>query len=106
MPSPPFTGLTDWAFEEPSTKVTSAARDQLASARRTAPSTSLSGLIAADEAVSDVESAIWMLLVGHLICRPCELAGRSNEDGWLETTNASRATNARIGFGRRIRKRK
>jgi hypothetical protein len=60
-------------------------------------------LKAAEGAVSDVESAIWILLVGHIICRPGEEAGRSNEDGWPDTTNASSATNARIGFGRRIR---
>ena len=43
------------------------ARDQLASARLSAPMTSLSGLIAGDGAVSELESAIWIVLVGHLI---------------------------------------
>ena len=43
-----------------------------------------------------------MLFAGHLIGRSGDAAGNSNEDGWPETTNASRASNARIGFGGRI----
>jgi hypothetical protein len=95
-------GLTDCAREETATKLTLATRDQLASARSTAPSTSLSGLKAAADDDSEVESEIWMFLVGHLIGRSVEVAGRSNEDGWLDTTKASIATKARIGFERRI----
>ena len=43
-----------------------------------------------------------MLFAGHLIGRSGDAAGNSNEDGWPETTNISRASSARIGFGRRI----
>jgi hypothetical protein len=58
--------------------------------------------MASDGAESEVEREIWMLLVGHFIARSWGAAGRSNEDGWLDTTQASVATNTRIGFGRRI----
>jgi len=107
MPSPPLVGLIDWAFEETSTNVILAAVAQLLSARWTAPATSLSGLTADEGDISEVERAIWIVLVGHFICRSRELPvgskpGTSKEDGWLDTTKASIARNARMGLGRRI----
>jgi hypothetical protein len=59
--------------------------------------------MAGEGEVSEVESAIWMLLVGHLIGRSCAAAGKSNADGWPETKQASTTINARIGLGLRIR---
>jgi len=75
---------------------------QLLSARCTAPSTSLSGLIAGEGEVSEVESAIRIVFAGHFICRSGAAVVGSNDDGRLDATNASIAMNARIGFRRRI----
>lgn len=83
-----------------------AARDQLASARLTAPSTSLSTLIAGEGAVNELESAILIVLVGHLISCACWTAGASKDDGRVATTKDSNASNARMELERRMKKRK
>src|SRR5688572_23977120 len=102
MPSPRLVGLIDWTFEETTSNVILAALDQLLSARSTAPITSLSGAILAEGSVSEVERAIWMVFVFHFICSSGETDG-SNEDGWIGIPKANIASNARIGFARRIR---
>ena len=58
--------------------------------------------MAGEGAVSEVESATWMVLVGHFIFSSGAAAGRSKVDGWPATRKASNATIARMGFARRI----
>src|SRR4051812_22580237 len=72
MPSPLPLGLIETASDEVSTNVTFAARDQRASERRTAPSTSLSGLIFDGGELKDFEMAILIVLPGHLIRTPAD----------------------------------
>jgi hypothetical protein len=55
-----------------------------------------------DGSLREVDRAIWMVLVVHLIGRSEEADG-SKDEGLPEATQASIANNARIGFGRRIR---
>lgn len=101
MPSPRLAGLIDCFFEETTSNVIFAALDQVLSARSTDPITSLSGVILAEGNVNEVERAIWMVFVFHFICNSGETDG-SNEDGWIGMPKANIASNARIGFARRI----
>src|SRR5436309_8351462 len=59
-------GLIETASDEVATKVTLAARDQRARERLTAPSTSLPCLIFDGGELKDFESAILIVVVGHL----------------------------------------
>src|SRR5438128_304490 len=67
-------GLIETASAEVSMKVMLAARDQRARARRTAPNTSLPSLIFDGGALRDFESAILIVLVGHLTRRVDDLS--------------------------------
>src|SRR3982751_2689184 len=73
-PSPFPLGLIETASDEVSTKVTFAARDQRARERLTAPSTSEPCLIFEGGEFKDFESAILMVLVGHLTRTAADLS--------------------------------
>ena len=78
-----------------------AALDQLSSALRTAPTTSLSGVMLAEGMAREVEIAIWIVFVFHFICRSGETDG-SNDEGWMGIPKANIASKTRIAFARRI----
>src|SRR5205085_12491337 len=72
-PSPRVPGaLMDCALDEISMKRIFAAAAQCASAWRAAPTTSLPGLMFDCAVMSEVESAILIVCVGHLICTELE----------------------------------
>src|SRR6185369_4459414 len=60
MPSPASAGLTEVACDHVTMKLMFDNLDQRASARRAAPTTSLSGLMLAPGDCNDVEKATWM----------------------------------------------
>jgi hypothetical protein len=102
IPSPRFAGLIDCAFDCLTRNFTPAAFDQLLSARSTAPNTSLPSVMVPPESVSDDESAILIVLVGHLIFNSWEATG-SKEEGCEDTPSASNTTIVKTGRNRRIR---
>src|SRR5215475_2222325 len=67
MPSPASAGLTDVAGDQVTTKLIFDRVDQRASARRAAPTTSLSGLIFAPGESSEFDNATSIVFFGHLI---------------------------------------
>src|SRR5436305_15293829 len=74
MPSPFPLGPIETASDEVPINVMFAARDQRARARRTAPSPSLPCLIFDGGEIKDRESAILIVLAGHLTRRPADLS--------------------------------
>src|SRR5215467_252958 len=64
-PSPASAGLIDVAFDQVTTKLMLDRLDQRASARRTAPTTSLSGLMLLPGERSEFESAISIVFLGQ-----------------------------------------
>src|SRR3954451_9333998 len=74
-PSPPSAGLTEVAAVQVTTKLMLAKLDQRESARRAAPTTSLSGLMLAPGFSSELEKDISMVRLGQRIRRTVWGAG-------------------------------
>src|SRR6185503_1381277 len=68
-PSPASAGLIEVSEDHVTTKFTFAALDQRLSARRTAPTTSLSALMFAPGASREFDSEIWIVFLGQRILR-------------------------------------
>src|SRR4051794_39731894 len=93
-PSPPSAGLTDDAGVQETMKLMLARLDQRASARRAAPTTSLSGFMFAPGVSSEFENAISMDFLGQRMRRTVCGAGSNSEESRVSSRSpAPRARN-------------
>src|SRR6185436_14254302 len=84
-PSPASAGLIEVACDQVTTKLIFDRLDQRASARRAAPTTSLSGLMFAPGDINDVESETSIVFRGHLILRAVWVEGSNSNESRISS---------------------
>src|SRR5215203_5837725 len=93
MPSPASAGLTEATPDQETTKLIFVRRDQRASARRAAPTTSLSGLMFAPGESNEVDNETSMVFLGQRILRTV----------WAEGSNSNESRISSRSLGPRAR---